>query len=653
MEPEDPSKELERLRREVAQLTAQSVPASPMAQIGQVFDEMFEGIQIVDFDWRYVYLNASAGRHSRRAREELIGRTMQEMYPGIEQAEVFAYLRRAMTERIPQQVANLFTFPDGHKGWFDIRISPVPMGILILSVDISTQKEIEEDLRRSREDLAITLECMAEGVITTDTGGGVAGMNPAAERLTGWPTAEARGQSLDRLVRFLNQETGEAVDHPVAKVLSQGLKIGLANDTVLVARDGSRVPIASSGAPIRDASGRLRGAVVVLKNMKEEYELAAMLRQAQKMESVGQLAGGIAHDFNNLLTVINGYSALSLQRLPDGDALRGPLESIGEAGERAAALTRQLLAFSRKQVLKPELLDLNEVVRRTSQMLKRLIGEDVELSARLKPGLGAVRFDPGQIEQILMNLAVNARDAMPKGGKLTIETANVELDAEYARTHPGAQAGPHVMIAVSDTGVGMEAATKARIFEPFFTTKAPGKGTGLGLSTVYGIVKQSGGNIWVYSEPGRGTAFKVYLPRAEAKADNQGTKATHSGAPGVGTILVVEDEEGVRTLLRDVLEMGGYTVLTAGDAAVAQALCAKHQGEIRLLLTDVVLPGMGGRELSEKLVAMRPGMRVVFMSGYTDNAIVHHGVLEPGLHFIEKPILPNVLLDKIGAFLAT
>lgn len=652
MAPEDPSKELDRLRKEVAELKAQAGGPGPLAQIGSVFDNMFEGIQIIDFDWRYVYLNASAAGHSRRAREDLIGRTMQEMYPGIEQAEVFAYLRRAMTERIPQQVVNLFTFPDGHKGWFDIRISPVPMGILILSVDISAQKETEEELRRSREDLAITLECMAEGVITTDLEGRVAGMNPAAERLTGWPVAEARGRPLDGLVRFLNRQTEEPVDHPVEKVLSQGLKFGLANDTVLVAREGRQIPIASSGAPIHDAAGRLRGAVVVLKDMKEEYELAAMLRQAQKMESVGQLAGGIAHDFNNLLTVINGYSALMLQRLPEGDALRAPIKAIGEAGDRAAALTRQLLAFSRKQVLKPEVLDLNEVVRQTSAMLKRLIGEDVELSARLRPGLGTVRFDPGQIEQILMNLAFNARDAMPQGGKLTIETSNVDLDAQYTRTHPGARAGLHVMIAVSDTGTGMDAATKARIFEPFFTTKAPGKGTGLGLATVYGIVKQSGGNIWVYSEPGRGTTFKVYLPRVEAQEPQQGSKPASDGGPGTGTILVVEDEEGVRTLLRDVLEMGGYTVLVAGDAFEAQETCAGFQGEIDLLLTDVVLPGMGGRELSEKVAAMRPGIRIAFMSGYTDNAIVHHGVLDPGLNFIEKPIQPNVLLERIAEFLA-
>lgn len=395
----------------------------------------------------------------------------------------------------------------------------------------------------------------------------------------------------------------------------------------------------------------MRGAVVVLKDMKEEYELAAMLRQAQKMESIGQLAGGIAHDFNNLLTVINGYSALVLQRLPEGDALRAPIKAIGEAGDRAAALTKQLLAFSRKQVLKPELLDLNEVVLRTSAMLRRLIGEDIELATRLKPGLGAIRFDPGQIEQILMNLAVNARDAMAHGGKLTIETANVALDAKYAKAHPGAHAGPHVMMAVSDMGIGMDAATKARIFEPFFTTKEPGKGTGLGLATVYGIVKQSGGNIWVYSEPGRGTTFKIYLPRVEVLAPQQGAKPESAGAPGTGTILVVEDEDGVRALLRDVLESGGYTVLTAGNAEEAMEICTGYQGEIRLLLTDVVLPGMGGRELSEKLLTMRPQMRIVFMSGYTDNAIVHHGVLDPGLNFIEKPIQPNELLERIAEFL--
>ncbi|MCK6474102.1 MAG: ATP-binding protein [Planctomycetes bacterium] len=381
-------------------------------------------------------------------------------------------------------------------------------------------------------------------------------------------------------------------------------------------------------------------------------QLETELWHAQKMEAIGQLAGGIAHDFNNLLTVICGYSRLALDNARGDENLRRQIEEIGKAGERATSLTRQLLAFSRKQVLQPKVLNLNEVVAQADSMLRRLIGEDIDIVTKLEPNLDPVRFDPGQIDQILMNLAVNARDAMPQGGKLTIETDNIELDEEYARTHADARKGPHVMIAVTDTGTGMDAQTLNRIFEPFFTTKGVGKGTGLGLSTVYGIVKQSGGNIWVYSEPGRGTTFKIYLPCAEEAASPRDRSAGRPPVPlGKGKILVVEDDENVRALIQDVLESGGYTVIATGNPQEALAACDQHAGEIRLLLTDVVMPGMGGRELSEKLVAKWPAMKVVFMSGYTDNAIVHHGVLDPGLHFIEKPILPKVLLERIADFL--
>ncbi len=417
-----------------------------------MFDHMFEGIQIIDFDWRYVYLNVTAASHGRRPREELIGRKMMDAYPGIETTEMFRLLERCMQERVPQHLVNRFTYPDGRAAWFDLRINAVPMGILILSIDVSTQKATEEQLRLSREDLATTLECMADGVITTDVEGRITRINPAAAELTGWSEDEGKGRPLDDLVRFLNQKTGTPVDHAVDKVLQQGLKIGLANDTVLVTRDGTRVPIASSGAPIRDADGSIRGVVLVLKNMKTEYELTSMLQQAQKMEAMGRLAGGVAHDFNNLLTVISGYASLVLQEMSEGNRFREDLEEISKAGERAAALTRQLLAISRKQVLQPEALDLNQVVERMDKMLRRLIGEDVHFVTRLEPDLAPVTFDPGHIEQIVMNLVVNARDAMPRGGELTLETANVELDQGYARNHPGAQPGPHVMIALPTRG---------------------------------------------------------------------------------------------------------------------------------------------------------------------------------------------------------
>jgi two-component system, cell cycle sensor histidine kinase and response regulator CckA len=380
----------------------------------------------------------------------------------------------------------------------------------------------------------------------------------------------------------------------------------------------------------------------------ERKKLEEQLRQAQKMEAIGQLTGGIAHDFNNMLTVILGYSELMLKSLPPDAPLRDHVEQVKEAGVRASLLTRQLLAFSRKQVLQPRVLDLNAVLTNMDQMLQRLIGEDIALVAVPAAGLWRVYADPSQIDQIIVNLAVNARDAMPQGGKLTIETANAELEDAYAREHVSVKPGSYVMLAVSDTGCGMDAETQARMFEPFFTTKEPGKGTGLGLSTVYGIVKQSNGNIWVYSELGRGTTFKIYLPsvEAEAKAVEPSREAART-VRGSETILLVEDENPVRALIRSTLQANGYTVLEAHDGKHAIQVCEQHKGPIHLLVTDVVMPGMGGRDLEERLKPSRPNMKVLFMSGYTDKAIVHHGELDPGTAFLQKPFTPDALARKV------
>jgi len=372
------------------------------------------------------------------------------------------------------------------------------------------------------------------------------------------------------------------------------------------------------------------------------------LRQAQKMEAIGQLTGGIAHDFNNMLTVILGYSELLLKSLLPDAPLRDEVEQVKEAGERASLLTKQLLAFSRKQVLQPRVLDLNAVLNNMDRMLQRLIGEDIALVTVPAPGLWRVHADPGQIEQVIMNLAVNARDAMPNGGKLTIETANVDLDAAYVRQHPGSKAGPHVMLAVSDTGCGMDAATQAHIFEPFFSTKEPGKGTGLGLSTVYGIVKQSGGYVWVYSEVGRGTAFKIYLPRIEDAVETvEPGVAPARTVRGSETILLAEDDNRVRALIRSTLQANGYTVLEAHHGKHAIQVCEQHAGPIHLLVTDVVMPEMSGRELAERLKPSHPNIKVLFMSGYTDKAIVHNGELDPGIAFLQKPFTPDVLARKV------
>ena len=380
----------------------------------------------------------------------------------------------------------------------------------------------------------------------------------------------------------------------------------------------------------------------------ELAETQGQLEQAQKMDAIGRLAGGVAHDFNNLLTVILGRTDILLHPLPPGDPMRRGIELIQRTAGRAANLTRQLLAFSRKQVLEPVVLDLSAVATDMKDMLGRLIGEDIALLTMPTPGLGRVKADRGQVEQVVMNLAVNARDAMPQGGRLILETANVDLDDEYVRRHVGARPGPHVMLAVADTGAGISHEIQSQIFEPFFTTKEPGKGTGLGLATVYGIVKQSGGYIEVDSEPGRGTTFRIYLPRLDAEpAPVDRSVGPAAAAGGTETILLVEDEEGVRELARDILRASGYTVLEARNGAEALLLCERHQGPLDMLFTDVVMPRMSGRELAERLAPLRPDLSVLYMSGYTDDAVIRHGVLAAGTAFLQKPFTPAGLVLRV------
>ena len=388
--------------------------------------------------------------------------------------------------------------------------------------------------------------------------------------------------------------------------------------------------------------------LAAIQDVTEQRQLEMQLRQKQKMEAVGRLAGGVAHDFNNLLTVINGYTELMLDRIGAADPLHANAEQIKSAAERAASLTRQLLAFSRQQVMEPKNLNLNGVLDRLDRILRRLIGEDIEVVMRTSAALGSVRADPGQIEQVILNLVVNARDAMPDGGKLTLETANAELDEEYVREHAAPiSAGPYVMLAVSDTGAGMDPDTQARIFEPFFTTKEAGKGTGLGLATVYGIVKQSNGYIWVYSEQGHGTTFKIYLPRVDVVAEALEPAIPAAQRPGTETILLVEDDWQLRDLARSLLSSLGYTVLTVDSVAEVEAVCRHHAGAIQLLLTDVVMPGMSGKELARRVTQSYPGTRVLYMSGYTTDTIVHHGVRETGIHFLQKPFTSTALATKV------
>jgi len=407
--------------------------------------------------------------------------------------------------------------------------------------------------------------------------------------------------------------------------------------------------------PLRAANGQILGAICMSLDITDRKQLEEQLRHAQKMEAVGRLAGGIAHDFNNLLMVIQGYADLLADRLPQGNPLRRNAEQIQMAGQRAASLTRQLLAFSRKQMLAPSVISVHAVVADMEKILRRLIGEDIQLETSSVPDLWLVKADRSQIEQVIMNLAVNARDAMPKGGRLMIETANVDLDSSFSRHAVVMTPGKYVMLAVTDSGCGMDVETQAHLFEPFFTTKEKGKGTGLGLATVYGIVKQSGGYIWVYSEAGRGTSFKIYLPRIE----EQGAKHLHDHRVepkvlprGTETVLLVEDEEGVRQLAREYLEANGYNVIEAEDGNNAFELASTHSGPIHLLMTDVVMPGMGGRELAERVAKIRPEAKVLFMSGYTDQAVAHQGILDDNAMLLQKPFTMATLASKLHEILS-
>jgi PAS domain S-box-containing protein len=435
----------------------------------------------------------------------------------------------------------------------------------------------------------------------------------------------------------------------IKAIFSQGQTGGAAQKTIITSlrsRNGEEIPVEMTVRLVLFADTLY--AVVVAREITERKQLEAQLLQAQKMEAVGRLAGGVAHDFNNLLTAILGYGEMLFDDLPEDDPRRHYAAEIINTAERASALTRQLLAFGRKQIVQPRIINLNEVISGMEKMLRRLLGEDLDLVTLLDPSLGAVKADPGQMDQVIMNLAVNARDAMPQGGLLTIETENVLLDEAYTRDHVEVTPGPYVMLAVGDTGSGMDTATLAHIFEPFFTTKEVGKGTGLGLSTVYGIIKQSHGHIWVYSEPGRGTTFKIYLPRVqEAAMPLQPVAAPAASLRGPETILVAEDDESLRRVICQTLTSYGYTVLEARHGKEAILVCGRHRGPVNLVLTDVVMPGMSGGELMERLSYFGRQMKVLFMSGYTEDTAALQSLLAAGVPFLEKPFKMISLVKKV------
>ncbi|RJR22302.1 MAG: response regulator [Desulfobacteraceae bacterium] len=545
-----------------------------------------------------------------------------------------------LVERLAQAEAALDAL---RRGEVDLVVGPDALRVVRL------KPLVEENERLARE-WRTTFDAVKDAIFVLDADQRILRCNRAAEKLFERPGEELLGKHCWEIVH------GTAEPIPECPILR--MRQSLQRETMDLSIGDRWFEVEVD--PILDAKNRLTGAVNIISDIterkkaeKERAVLHEQLQQAQKLESIGRLAGGVAHDFNNILSVILGYGDILLGKLHQQDPMRDEVREIVTAGRRAEALIRQLLAFSRKQTLQPQVLDLNEQVRNLEKMLRRLIGEDIALDLALAEDLPPVLFDPGQLDQVIINLAVNSRDAMPKGGKLLIETSAVELDKAYAAAHTGASPGEYVLLAVTDTGCGMDKETAEKIFEPFFTTKEKGKGTGLGLSTVYGIVKQSGGNIWVYSEPGKGTTFKIYLPQTEEKQKTREKIVASQEISGGEHILVVEDEESVRNLIKSALTRLGYSVTLAANGGEALLLVEEKGLKPDLVITDVVMPNMGGKELIDRLRRTYPGLGALFMSGYTDNAIVHHGVLDQDTPFIQKPFTLQELGRKVHEVLAS
>jgi two-component system, cell cycle sensor histidine kinase and response regulator CckA len=607
-----------------------------------------DAVFVKDLQGRYLMINSAGGRFLGRRTEEVIGKNDAELFNPEEGREIMKRDREVV------QSGTMQTYEEGataggvtrvylsNKGPFREANGEI-VGLLGICRDITDRKRVEEEIYKSEQRLRGHVEHTPLAVIEWDLEFRVASWNPAAERIFGYSRAEAMGQHASFTVPPNFREHVDRVWHDL---LAQKGGARSTNDNIT--KDGRNISCEWYNTPLVDDSGRVLGVASLVQDVTERVVLEDRLRQSQKMEAVGRLAGGVAHDFNNLLTVILGYTQLLMDGLPAGSRMAEGTAQIKSAADRAAGITRQLLAFSRKQVRSPRLIDLNNVMLNLDTMLRRLIGEDIEVLTVPATNLGTVKADPGQIEQVLMNLALNARDAMPNGGKLTLETSNVQLDEGYAHEHQPAEPGRYVMLAVSDTGIGMSPETLAHIFEPFYTTKEPGKGTGLGLSTVYGVVKASGGYVWVYSEPGQGTTFKIYLPRVDQPAQPLSSESRPSGIQrGTETILLVEDDPQLNQLATSVLAHCGYKVLAAANPEEGLAVCRTHPHEIHLLVTDVVMPKMNGRQLAEEVARIRPSVKLLYVSGYTSNAIVHYGVLDAGLWFLPKPFSLAALVTKV------
>ncbi|HEY3819023.1 MAG TPA: PAS domain S-box protein [Polyangiaceae bacterium] len=634
-----------------ARRTAELARFEAEQRVRRIIESALVGIWLFDAEGKTTFMNPYMTQILGISREEGQTASVADFVDGATRPvlqERIAERQRGIAGSYEQQ----FRRKDGEIRWVIVESNALRdadgrfEGILAVLTDVTERRRTEDARREAELRFRRLFDAGIAGITVGVTSGAIVEANDVFLSLVGYSREDLAAGRLSW--RDLTPVDARATSTVIEAALATSGTAGPFEKEYL-RKDGSLVPLLVGVATL--GGGRTLSVVADLTERRRAEQAHRVLedqfRQAQKMEAVGRLAGGVAHDFNNLLSVVLTYSELSIADLKPGDPLRADIEEIHRAGLRAADLTRQLLAFSRQQVIEPKVLDLNEVLVGMDKMLRRLLGEDVELVTIPSESLGRVRADPGSIEQVVMNLVVNARDAMPTGGKLTMETANVTLDEAFAASHLGAKPGAHVVLAVSDTGTGMDKATLGRIFEPFFTTKEKGKGTGLGLSTVFGIVQRSDGIVWVYSEPGKGTTFKVYLPRVNAVEDDVRKQPAPATLRGSESILLVEDDDAVRDVARGILRRHGYTVIEAPSPGEALLLCESHTGPIDLLLSDVVMPRMSGPELARRLVALRPAMKVLCMSGYTDDAAVRHGVVEADLAYLQKPLTVETLTRKV------
>jgi PAS domain S-box-containing protein len=625
----------------------QSQSAGVVRRHALAMDASVDGMAMINATGIYTYANSAfANMMGYNDPQAMIGRTWKELANSRSSNEIENDVREALTKSGKWFGPVTVHRRDGTPFSMEMAVTLLPDRSVVLACrDVSDRHRAENALFEAENKFRTLIEQVAAISYIAELGmeGQWLYVSPQIEKIFGYTPDEWLGMSTAWLKRI------PVEDHPLIEAAEEAASRGepYQLEYRVIRKDGNIVWVSDTAVVVEgsDSHPIMEGLIL---DITERKVLETQLQRSHRMEAVGRLAGGIAHDFNNLLTIIKGYAELASNRSEITPALNADIQQIGNASERASTLVRQLLAFSRKQVMQPRAIDLNTIVLGLDSLLRRLMSEDIEMLTHCEDIVGTVRADPAQIEQVIMNLVVNARDAMPQGGRLTIETANVELDAIYARDHVTVRPGSYVMLAVSDTGIGMNQETQSHIFEPFFTTKGSGHGTGLGLSTVYGIVKQSGGYIWVYSEPGQGTSFKVYLPAVDSPIE---TKSSQPEAPaaskGTESILLVEDEEAVRELARMVLAKQGYAVIVAENPSHAEELAAKHGSDIRLLLTDVVMPGMSGHDLARRISARNPKIRVLYMSGYTDNVIASGGVLERGVSFLQKPFTPRALAAKV------